>query len=314
MREEPPSLEESASNRKALMMRDRGYGWNDLARRLPPALPEFLQKQRWFGGKAREIVLVHIADIVPLADEKEWAAFFVVARVDYAEGAAETYALPLELASTGRMTQLQSGNPAMPVLWLPGEANEEADALCDALWDPGFSLFLLKTIPRCARFSGREGEIEAVRTLAFEGLAGPVEEEAALQPTLMNREQSNTSIVFGHRLIMKFFRRLEEDVNPDVELGIFLTERCSFAHVPPLAGNIFYRRHGGKSVSAALVQAFIQNQGDAWRYTLSALDQFFTEVLNSPHEAPGIPEHSLLSLAQADPPQAAERRIGKYLD
>ena len=53
---------------------------------------------------------------------------------------------------------------------------------------------------------------------------------------LLKGEQSNTSIVYGDRLILKFFRRVGEGLNPDVEVGRFITEKTSFAHVPPLAG------------------------------------------------------------------------------
>src|SRR5258705_13051535 len=54
-------------------------------------------------------------------------------------------------------------------------------------------------------------------------------------------DQSNTSVVFGRRLIMKVFRRVEEGPNPDVEMVESLTGR-RFPHVPPLVGTISYTR------------------------------------------------------------------------
>src|SRR5258705_12782790 len=54
-------------------------------------------------------------------------------------------------------------------------------------------------------------------------------------------DQSNTSVVFGRRLIMKVFRRVEEGPNPDVEMVEYLTGR-RFPHVPPLVGTISYTR------------------------------------------------------------------------
>jgi maltose alpha-D-glucosyltransferase / alpha-amylase len=300
--------------KKVFMIGNRKFGGNYLTRRLPPVLPEFLQKQRWFGGKARKIISAPIVDIVLLADQKEWAAFFVVARVEYADGAAESYAMPLELTSSERMKRLHSVNPSIPALRLRDDGDERAVNLCDALWDPEFTLFLLKAIPRHAKLSGLEGEIEAVPTHAFEHLAGRIEEGGGLKPSLLNREQSNTSVVFGNRLIMKFFRRLEENINPDVELGTFLTERGSFGHSPLIAGNIFYRRHQGQRTSAALVQAFVQNQGDAWRYTLSALDEFFRKNSDAGRKAPELPRASLLSLARTRLSSDAQSLIGDYLD
>src|SRR5258705_1758592 len=52
-------------------------------------------------------------------------------------------------------------------------------------------------------------------------------------------DQSNTSVLFGRRLIMKVFRRVEEGPNPDVEMVEYLTEQ-RFPHVPPLVGTISY--------------------------------------------------------------------------
>ena len=59
---------------------------------LPSALPEFLLQQRWFGGKARQIHSVEIPDIVPLTTVNSYLIF---ARINYASGPAETYAIPL---------------------------------------------------------------------------------------------------------------------------------------------------------------------------------------------------------------------------
>ena len=43
-------------------------------------------------------------------------------------------------------------------------------------------------------------------------------------------------MTFGDRLVLKLFRRLEEGVNPELEVGRFLTERTSFRHSAPTAG------------------------------------------------------------------------------
>ena len=53
-------------------------------------------------------------------------------------------------------------------------------------------------------------------------------------------EQSNTSLVFGDRLFLKLFRRLETGVNPDFEIGRQLTERVGFTRVPAVAGAFEY--------------------------------------------------------------------------
>ena len=64
----------------------------------------------------------------------------------------------------------------------------------------------------------------------------------------MHAEQSNSSVVYEKRLVLKIFRRLEEGVNPDLEIGSFLTGKTSFRNVPPLAGYLEYLGDGGKAL------------------------------------------------------------------
>ena len=56
--------------------------------------------------------------------------------------------------------------------------------------------------------------------------------DAPLSPSVIRAEQSNTSVVFGDRFIMKLYRRIEDGINPDLEMGRFLTE----AHFPGIPG------------------------------------------------------------------------------
>ena len=51
-------------------------------------------------------------------------------------------------------------------------------------------------------------------------------------------EQSNTSIVYGNKLILKLFRRLQPGENPDVEIVRFLTEVAHFPRIAPFFGEI----------------------------------------------------------------------------
>jgi maltose alpha-D-glucosyltransferase/alpha-amylase len=127
-------------------------------------------------------------------------------------------------------------------------------------------------------------------------------------------EQSNNSVVFGERLILKVFRRLEEGVNPELEVGRFLTEKTNFAQIAPLAGSLEYRRDSGEPVSLAVLQGYVPNQGDAWQYTLNTLSHFFrgAELVDS--EPPAVARNLVQAAAAAELPEAAARTIGAYLE
>ena len=126
----------------------------------------------------------------------------------------------------------------------------------------------LELIARGEQIAGKHGRLVAERLDAFRQAGGAG--GASLEPTILAAEQSNSSILYGDRLILKLFRRSQAGVNPEVEVTRHLTGCLGFAHVPPLAGTIAYERPGEPSASLAVLQGFIPNQGDAWRHTLGS--------------------------------------------
>ena len=146
----------------------------------------------------------------------------------------------------------------------------------------------------------------------FADLRGPA--DAILVPTLLAAEQSNTSVVYGERLILKLFRRVAEGVNPDLELGRFLTERTSFTHIAPVAGALEYHRDTGEPTTVGILHGFVPNQGDAWGYTLEALDRYFAAArAQQSGEHATVPHQPLLALAERDVPPLAGALIGPYV-
>ena len=83
---------------------------------LPSALPQFLARQRWFGGKARTIRSVEVSDIVPFFSGT-LRSCFILAQVEYTSGPADTYDIPLVWAQDGPpaerllLAESQSGKP-----------------------------------------------------------------------------------------------------------------------------------------------------------------------------------------------------------
>ena len=89
-----------------------------------------------------------------------------------------------------------------------------------------------------------------------------------LTSQVLNAEQSNSSMLFDNRFFLKLYRKLEDGVNPDVEVTRFLTERAQFDHVPDFVGAIEYRRPRSEPTVVTLLQTAVPNEGDAWSLTL----------------------------------------------
>ena len=86
----------------------------------------------------------------------------------------------------------------------------------------------------------KRGTVRTVTTDAFAELRGAADD--GLRVARTSAEQSNTSIIYGDRLILKLFRRLQPGINPDYEIGRQLADKAGFTRVPVVAGAFEYGR------------------------------------------------------------------------
>jgi trehalose synthase-fused probable maltokinase len=245
----------------------------ELRRSLPSQLPAYLAGQRWFGGKARTIRSAELIDVIPilLAGDRAPAAFLLIVSISYATGPGDSYAIPVirvELDSAATLGQSH--------LKIAASEAVGGSALVDALKNEAFLSAMLQLIHRQATLPGEKGELRASQTTAYARFGSAV--DGNLRPKPAGAEQSNTSIIYGDQLILKFFRRVEEGINPDLEIGFFLTEKAHFPHTPAVVGSLQYHTREGKDSAQGILQAFVPNQGDAWRYTMGSLAEVYVAV------------------------------------
>jgi trehalose synthase-fused probable maltokinase len=188
----------------------------------------------------------------------------------------------------------------------------EPPVLVDATLVPAFGAALLRLIRERRRVRGRGGELSGRPFGAFRELRAAGENSVAVP---VKAEQSNSSVVLDERLILKIYRVIETGINPDLEIGQFLTRR-DFPSVPPMRGSIEYRPPGAPAGAAAILQVYVPNQGDAWQYTLDTLPSFF-ERAAAAREAP--PEMSLSSAAilaasHEEPAPIVREMIDAYIE
>ena len=185
--------------------------------------------------------------------------------------------------------------------------------------DEQFLVGLLDAIAEGVSSPGARGLVRAVSTPALQPIWRP--SQGPLTPFVMKAEQSNSSVVYEKRLVLKIYRQVEEGLNPDLEIGSFLTGKTSFRNVPPLAGyleyrNEQYRSEKGASATLGMLQGYVSNQGDAWQFTLKALAEYYSKArqIGGLPTASGAPRQSLLSLCGRAIPDEARQRIGPYLE
>lgn len=283
---------------------------------LEAVLPDYLKARRWFGGKARRMKSVQLLEAIPMSFDAS-DAFVTLLGVDYTEGDPDIYILPLTAAFEEQAARIREGFPH-PLLanlqaTVKGKPQGEPGILYDALYEQGFSALLLDLIVRHRRLRGVNGDI--LTSLTHAGHRLHKDAAVPLDPAVMKVEQSNTSVVYGGQFILKFFRRSDEGINSDLEIGRFLTEKTTFANVPPMLGAIEYRRKSGESMTLGILQEFVLNVGDAWGYTLDSLSHYFEHALAYPEaQPPAVSQKPLLALLDDDVPVLARELIGSYLE
>jgi maltose alpha-D-glucosyltransferase/alpha-amylase len=256
--------------------------WADLTSGRPPdsllrVVPGFLRTRRWFLGKHRTILNVSLADVIPVPDT---AAQLGLLRVEYAEGDPDTYVVPASIAAGEAARELLSARPEVVFARLEA-AEQDAAVLYSGASDPAFANALLGAIARRRRIRGPSGELVASHTRQFRGLYGG---RPSLEPALLGADQRNTSIVFGDRFVLKLFRRIEPGINPEIEIGSFLTER-GISSVPTVAGWIDYR-HDGEYMSVGVLYSYVKSQADGWLYTRDVLGRFFEQAIARTEQPP----------------------------
>src|SRR5262249_56896014 len=131
---------------------------------------------------------------------------------------------------------LSESLPACVLARLRGPGGE--GVLHDALADEGACAALLAAIAAGQELPTRAGRIRAFPTAAYAELRGRPEDP--LPATLGPATSSNSLVRYGRRLLLKLFRRLEVGINPDFEVGRFLTEKGGFGRIPKVAAAVEY--------------------------------------------------------------------------
>ena len=224
---------------------------------------------------------VQIREVIPLSAESSRAYLLLIA-VDYVEGEAEGYFLPLAFASGKEAEQIQREFPALVVARLRLGEGEPRGVLYDAVANKRFAKALFELMARRRTVRGGEGELAASATLALRAIRGV--ETGVPEPSVGKAEQSNTSILFGDKFILKLFRRIDLGVNPDLEVGRFLTEK-GFPNIAAVAGALEYFRPNGDQATLGIMSGFVPASRDAWEFTLDTLTRYFERVRTLPAEA-----------------------------
>jgi maltose alpha-D-glucosyltransferase / alpha-amylase len=241
------------------------------------ALKHYLPLRRWYGARNAGLSEVEVMAAVPFLNGGEgWLLAFVEARFA-GSTPPQRYFLPLAM-EWREVHTLPTERIGVTLATLRRGA--KSGALIEAVRDEHFALAAVEAIRNGGTLDCAAGRIEFRATRALAERTVP--EHPIVRP--ITAEQSNSSILIEDYLVLKFYRRLEEGVHPEVEMGRFLTETAGFANVPALLGDIAVVDGKGKITALGAMHAFVRNQGDGWSYTQSYLERYLDEAAVLPAE------------------------------
>jgi maltokinase len=229
-------------------------------------LREWVEQQRWYASKSRHVTGIDIVETITLREDPLLVLALVQTR--FATGTHELYQLPLALRAPDATDEYPGGEAI---------AHTDEWTVYDALAEPAEAIELLRRIESTDEITTADGHFSFHQ---FEGalphLSGPSDVR------LMGVEQSNSSVVFDDKIVLKVFRKLEPGVNPELEVLRFLTWR-GFPNIAPLHG--WYDYEGPAFASTlGVAQTFLPEAIGGWELALDEIwsaPEMFLERLGS---------------------------------
>ncbi len=249
-------------------------------------LPNYLRTCRWFGGKSKKMVSLEI-ERFPSIQIEEQAVYFLNIDIRYTDGLPETYFMPTAfITETEAIIHYLKNEPQSVICHL--NTPERSGILIDAIYQEGFrnELFHLIKTQKMVQYGNDILKFEAGKALQDYHI-----EKEDIVSELLRAEQSNTSVIYNNQFFFKIYRKLDTDINPDLELVRFLSDQTDFENSPRYGGGIEFMDGQTRSFTIlGLLQNKIPNQGEAWTSMLEALTRYYERVAAKISKSDPAPE------------------------
>jgi maltose alpha-D-glucosyltransferase/alpha-amylase len=241
---------------------------------------DYVRDRRWFRAKTRTPRAANLADVIPF----DASSALVLLRIEYETGEADLYAVPLGYVDGQAAASLLADAGAAHAIIARLGATCANGALVDGLLVPGLAAEALFAILRQgARAGGERGEVAG----AADPLFGEVVGTGFLPIEIPRVEQTNSTAIFGKRVLLKIYRELTAGPNPELELGRYLTSACDPPLTPRVLGALWYRVQDDHrtAFNLGIAHEYLRNDGDAWTLALREVRATFATIEAAPDRA-----------------------------
>jgi maltose alpha-D-glucosyltransferase / alpha-amylase len=266
--------------------------------------PQFLKKVRWFQRKMATIQQIKWVETIHLDESR-----LCILEIRYLETEeVDTYVLPIAYSPKTEPDHILIKIPQSIIANL--KVGDEEGYLYDGIYSKHLQQALLQFIlkRKKMKFDGNE-------LIAYAG-KNIKKTEISLSDQILSvvleGEQTNSAIRFEDRFFLKLYRRLEEGINPEVEVQKFISEKTTFKNIPTFEGKIEWQRPHKELSAIAILESVVANEGTCWDFTLEVLASFYERLLSSKdNDIQKMPLTAPLNTLQ---PRLEELIGGRYLE
>ncbi len=249
--------------------------WEDLPSRKSRKLlenevfPRYLEASDWFLGKSRTLQGLSLLHWIPYP-LKGHSCGIALLECTYNDGLPERYQLPL--AWVPKPGDAASARVPETAILADLEKNGKAGFLVDAFFLDAWQRSLVRKLSgnRTLEAPGGKMYFNTGRK-ALEGQAADLEPKIAGDP-------AHSALEFGDRYYLKMYRKLDDTINPDLEISRFLSEKTAFRNVPVFRGSVTFRKGSQDELALGLFQEKVAYQESGWEYARDAFKRFLEEA------------------------------------
>ena len=253
---------------------------------LSDVLEDYIVKQRWYGGKASKLKYIELAEYFRIQQHGE-VYYGLILEVNFIEAFYQHYFLPIAFVSDENFAQKDR--------ILPISIKGKEGFIIDAINLEAFRKLVFERIN--SAIPNDRTRVQYHKSILFSNIAYQ-------SSRFMGLEQSNTSIVYNEKYVLKFFRRIYSDKNPDYEMSRFLSEKKEFKNTPSYLGSLNIIDSDQRNITIGLMQEMIENQGDAWEFMLKEFHKVFSNLEIKNIDTKSLPNTKLferLSISDVPP-------------
>ena len=244
-------------------------------------LPEFFSAQRWFAAKGSRIERIELTRrTVWKEGRNDW--LLSLAEVFIKDMPPQRYFLPLASNWQDAEEHVQA---LLSFTLAKVRQHSRVGVLFDAFADRTFCNTLVQAMRDNRQIAFGPGRLQFSCTAACDELTHDPEGQYEVRRPQVSG--SNAAVILGDQLFLKGYRQFQPGLNPELDIGRFLTEVSPYPHIIPVVGAMEYHGEDGEQATLALLQRFVANQGDAWTYTLEYLERFLEQCAVNPDTASG---------------------------